>query len=216
MSKIKQTNSLPAGFLSRLTEIVGGGIFQNIEKSFLERPTTFRLNKLKILPGENIKMKLIEQGFKIRQVLWYKDAFILENKSLRELAEASVYKEGKIYVQSLASMAPVLALQPEPGEKVLDLTAAPGSKTSQIAALMERTGELVANDNNQIRWERLQHNMELLGVAGDGQSWKFTLHNEDGWKIAEKYPNYFDKILLDAPCSAEARFVAGDSKTYGY
>jgi len=100
-------------------------------------------------------------------------------------------------------------LDPQAGEKVLDLTAAPGSKTSEIAALMHQDGELIANDNNKIRFFKLKHNMDILGVNA-------KLRMEHGGSLCHEYPEYFDKILLDAPCSAEARFIADDPKTHGY
>lgn len=223
---------LPVKFFERLTEIVGQSLFYQIAKTFIERPTTFRVNSIKALKHEIIKA-LDDGGFKVKNVPWYSDAFILQNKSKRELMELPIYTEGKIYIQSLASMVPPLVLfevtaglpaeasKAKAGEKVLDLTAAPGSKTSQIAALMEKKGELVANDNNKVRFFKLKHNMELLGVVeekgeGHGKDWKFTLRMEDGSKLCSEYKEYFDKILLDAPCSAEARFIEGDPKTYGY
>lgn len=242
--KKQMAHELPPDFLDRLKLIVGSSLFLQIEKTFVERPTTFRVNTLKhlsTLAPEHLNTLLTEvkevlstQGFKVKVVPWYKGAFILQNKSKRELTDLEMYTQGKIYIQSLASMIPPLILDPQPGEKVLDLTAAPGSKTSQIAMMMSRQGELMANDNNKVRFFKLKHNMELLGVLdnnvaqdffdrrslGEGGSpdtdWKFTLRMEDGSRLCGEYQNYFDKILLDAPCSAEARFVAGDPKTYGY
>lgn len=268
MAKKNNFKGLPEEFLSRLAEIAGHSLFGEIQKTFVERPTTFRVNTIKTfqpkadpcLPDrqahraekhKNIKTILEEKGFKLKQVSWYKDAFVLMNKSKRELMETPQYISGEIYLQSLASMVPPLVLEPKAGEKVLDLTAAPGSKTSQIAAMMERTGELVANDMDKVRFFKLQHTMELLGVdchceershsevtkqsmAMDPSpqiasspakaprndsacGWHFTLRMEPGWKLCSEYPEgYFDKILLDAPCSAEARFVRGERRTYGY
>jgi len=247
MSKKKNKKSassvLPEEFLERLTSIVGLSYFEQIKKTFVQRPTTFRVNTLKAKREEILEI-LQQQGFKIQRVQWYKDAFILLNKSKRELTELNIYTEGKIYIQSLASMVPPLILGPQPGDKVLDLTAAPGSKTSEIAALMNRTGELVANDNNKVRFFKLKHNLEMLGVIdailplgkgeaegvdekqksttptppfqGGEKSWKVLLRMEHGCALAREYPHYFDKILLDAPCSAEARFVIGDPKSTGY
>lgn len=113
-------------------------------------------------------------------------------------------------------MVPPLILYPQPGETVLDLTAAPGSKTSQIAALMKCHGELVANDVNKVRFFRLKANMEMLGVTDERADWNFRLRLEDGALLSKEYPAYFDKILLDAVCSGEARFINGEPKTYGY
>lgn len=202
------SRGLPEKFLERLTDIVGPSLYREIEHTFVERPTTFRVNTIKA-KREEIVEYLNSQGFKIRQITWYKDAFVLLNKTKRELCNLDIYENGKIYVQSLASMVPPLVLDPQPGEKILDLTAAPGSKTSEIAALMNQEGELIANDNNKIRFFKLKHNMEVLGVNA-------KLRMEHGGALCHEYPEYFDKILLDAPCSAEARFVEGDPKTHGY
>jgi 16S rRNA (cytosine1407-C5)-methyltransferase len=241
MGKNKKKNQnhdkgLPEDFLTRLTDLFGPSLSLEIKRTFVERPTTFRVNTIKG-KREEVLEGLQGQGFKVKNVPWYRDAFILQNKTKRELTESKLYSEGKIYIQSLASMVPPLVLDPKPGEKVLDLTAAPGSTTSQIAALMQLTGELIANDNNKPRFFKLKHNMEALGVAsavgphpnpplkgeGGGEEelnkdggWKFVLRMEHGVGICREYPEYFDKILLDAPCSAEARFIEGDIKTYGY
>lgn len=203
-------------FMDRLHKMVGPAVFRDIEKTFTERPTTFRINRLKS-NREEVLSVLKQQGFKVQQVPWYKDAYILKNKTKRELTNLEMYEDGKLYIQSLASMAPVVVLDPQPGETILDLTAAPGSKTSQIAVLMQKQGQLVANDKNKIRFFKLKHNMEKLGVVDEEKDdWSFTLRLEPGQKLAKEYESYFDKILLDAPCSAEARFCINKPKTYAY
>lgn len=202
--------------MDRLTEIFGQSFVSQIEKTFVERPTTFRVNTLRARRDEVLEV-LQQEGFKVRRVPWYGDAFILENRKLSELQKLSLYKDGKIYVQSLASMVPPVVLDPKPGEKVLDLTAAPGSKTSQMAALMKHSGELVANDNDEVRFQKLEHNLWLLGVSGGTGDKNFlTTTNLDGWKLIEKYKNYFDKVLLDAPCTAEARFILTEPRSYSF
>ncbi|HBU07140.1 MAG TPA: hypothetical protein DEB09_03580 [Candidatus Magasanikbacteria bacterium] len=222
----KHSHNLPEKFIERLTEMFGVSLCTQIQQTFVERPTTFRVNTIKADKNE-IRQALFDLGFKTDNVVWYKDAFILKNKTLRELQDLDLYKQGKIYVQSLASMVPPLVLNPQSGEKVLDLTAAPGSKTSQIAALMfdpdesalggrKPKGELVANDVDKVRFQKLEHNLELLGVIGDNNNWKLELKNENGVELTKLYPNYFDKILLDAPCTAEARIILDKPTTYGF
>ncbi len=215
MSKSK----LPEKFINRLETIFGKNDSQKILSTFNNRPTTFRVNTLKS-KREEILEKLQQNGFKIKRVPWFSDAFILENKSQSELMKTDLFLLGKIYLQSLASMIPVLFLSPKAGEKVLDLTAAPGSKTSQIAAMMNKTGELVANEIDKIRFEKLVHNMNLLGVVNEDSAekkdWQFQMLNEDGIKMFEKYKNYFTKILLDAPCGAEARINLTDRRSYSF
>ena len=167
--KNKRYTYISENFLERLAEMFGVSLFNQIKDTFIERPTTSRVNTIKADKAE-VRENLFKNGFKFKDVSWYKDASILLNKSKRELMDLDIYKEGKIYIQSLASMVPPLVLNPQPGEKVSDLTAAPGSKTSQIAALMsnqdgstsggQMQGELVANDNNEVRFAKLKHNME--------------------------------------------------------
>ncbi len=211
----KNNSSLPSEFLERLGEMFGASLARDLDRTFVGRPTTFRVNTLKADRAAVLE-DLKNAGFKAQQVLWYKDAFILTNKTKRELMELPLYLDGKIYLQSLASMVPPLVLNPAPGMKVLDMTAAPGSKTSQIAALMQRQGELHANDNNKIRFFKLKHNMDLLGVTDEVAGWDFTLTMQHGAAFGRNFANYFDAILLDAPCSAEARFIVGERETYGY
>ena len=106
-------------------------------------------------------------------------------------------------------MLPPLVLAPQPGDKVCDLTAAPGSKTTQIAAMMNNTGEIVANDRSKIRLGKLVANLKLQGVTNVRTR---LSAGEDLWK---KFPEYFDRVLVDAPCSLEGRFEAGNEKSFG-
>lgn len=259
--KSKQSTSIPEKFLERLTDMFGVSLFNQINSTFVKRPVTFRVNTIKATKPafakatagkQEIKKELLDAGFKLKDVSWYRDAFILQNKWKQDIMDLDIYKDGKIYMQSLASMVPPLVLGPEPGEKVLDLTAAPGSKTSQIAALMDRKGELIANDNNKIRFFKLKHNMELLSViprsqeatrnlseeknfgiqktavypssetlkdpssyTGSTQDF-LKLRQEHGIALCKEYGEYFDKILLDAPCSAETRFLADKPKSFSF
>lgn len=208
--------NLPENLLERIDLIFGKSNAQKVISNFKARQTTFRVNTLKIDKIEVLQI-LQQKGFKVKRVAWFSDAFILENKSQSELMKTDLFIDGKIYLQSLASMVPVIVLDPKVGDKVLDLTSAPGSKTSQIAMMMSKTGELVANEIDKIRFEKLAHNMKLLGVEDSGkEDWKFELVNEDGIKFFEKYKDHFDKVLLDAPCSAEARIDLADRRSYSY
>ena len=105
-------------------------------------------------------------------------------------------------------MIPPIILNPKKGEKVLDLTAAPGSKTTQMAAMMENDGYILANELDKIRCERLKYNVNMQGAG------IVEVINMPGENVGEKYPNAFDKVLLDVPCSGEGRFLVSDEKTY--
>lgn len=200
--------ALPADFLARLPRLIPPEQLDTVLHAFVRRPTTFRVNTLKATRDE-VWSELTAQGFILESVSWYTDAFILRNKSKRELIATSAYTRGAIYVQSLASMLPPLVLAPQPGEKICDLAAAPGSKTTQIAALMNNTGEIIANDRSKVRWRKLVANLKLQGVRNVRTR---LAKGEDLWK---KFPDYFDRVLVDAPCSLEGRFEAGNEKSFG-
>lgn len=205
-----EIKNLPEKFLIRLQKIIPSQKFDNVANTFaMEKPTTFRVNTLKRTVSD-VREKLQNSGFRLEPVSWYPDAFILRDSRLRDLQETDIYKKGEIYVQSLPSMIPPLVLNPQPGENILDLTAAPGSKTTQIACLMKAQGRLLANDNNKVRFYRLKANVELQGAACVELSLRY------GEVFGREYPNEFDRVLLDAPCSAEGRFEAKDPSTFGY
>lgn len=107
-------------------------------------------------------------------------------------------------------MIPVSVLEPQAGEKVLDLAAAPGSKTIQIAGRMHGHGELAAVEIARKRFFRMQ---ALLKRHGADFVHTFL---EDGRRFSRRHADYYDRVLLDAPCSTEGRFVAGDPKTTRY
>ena len=208
MSKSRQ---LPEAFLTKLQRLIPANQWDRVSKSFnTEKPTTFRVNTIKT-NRNSLREKLESAGFKMENVPWYKDAFILRKGLQKDLEKTDSYIKGDLYVQGLSSMIPPLILDPQPGETILDLTAAPGGKTTQMAALMSGQGQIVANDNNPIRVEKLRANTDLQGAtcvnipdAGDGGLfWKH--HFEE-----------FDRVLLDAPCSSEGRFLLDEPSTYGY
>ena len=205
---------LPKGFPEKLEKMYGPELASQIIVTFEVRVPSFRINPLKGERKEILK-ELSKGGFKLEQVPWYKDAYLLLEGTKRELTSSDCYKQSKIYIQSLASMIPPLVLNPLPGDTVLDLTAAPGSKTSQIAALMNKSGILIANDNSRSRFFKLKRNMESY-VDFTVEDPYLTLRLEHGVKLGREYQNYFDKVLLDAPCSAEARFINGETSTFGY
>lgn len=202
-------NQIPEEFFERLKLIAPNPTeFQTIKSTFVERPTTFRINTIKADP-QTTANSLKKQNFKIQKAPWSDIAFQLQNKSKKELMETTEYEQGHIYIQSFASQIPPIVLDPKPGQKVLDLTAAPGSKTSQLAALTNQEADLTAVELNKPRFFKLKHNMDHLGVNAE-------IHLQDGVLFAKQHPEEFDSILLDAPCSAEARFIESQPKTFAY
>ncbi len=167
---------------------------------FLESVKDFRLvsiraNILKTRPSL-LKKCLEEKGFGLKSVKWYSSAFIVERK--KELVGKTLeHMLGYYYVQRLESMIPALILKPKKHELILDLCAAPGSKTTQIAELMRNTGRIIANDISEKRLKALFSNLERQGVVN------VSVTKCDG----RKFPKIvkFRKILVDAPCTAEGR-----------
>jgi 16S rRNA (cytosine1407-C5)-methyltransferase len=205
-----EVKRLPELFLARLRHILPSAKWDAIANTFAEsKPTTFRVNLLKSSSGI-LREKLEHLGFGLERAGWYPDAFILRRGNLRELQKTEVYQKGEIYVQSLSSMLPPIVLNPQPGERVLDLTAAPGSKTTQMAAMMKGLGKIIANDNNKIRFFKLKANVEFQGATN------VELSMKGGELFGRQYPEYFDKLLLDAPCSAEGRFDVHEPASYRY
>jgi 16S rRNA (cytosine1407-C5)-methyltransferase len=201
-------NNLPEKFTQRLQELYDEKEYQHILQAFSHTTLpSFRANTLHVTAKELFGL-LEKQGFELEKVAWYSDAFLLKNKSIRELTETDAYKQGLLYVQNLSSMIPALVLDPKPNETVLDLAAAPGSKTTQMAALMNNTGELTANDLSYKRLYKLKENLNQMGVLN---AKVLNLPGESFWK---NLPEYFDKTLVDVPCSMEGRIRCDDPKTY--
>lgn len=127
------------------------------------------------------------------------------------LKGSDIFYRGDIYVQSVASQLPALFLSPQKDQHILDVTAAPGGKTTQIAALLNNTGSVEAWEKNQIRFDILSHNIELQNA------YNVTAKKGDALKLGMQTKTHsFDGILLDAPCSAEGRMNAENEKSYGF
>lgn len=208
LSVLEVKRKLPQAFVDNLYELFSPLTVDKILSGMAgERYTTLRVNTLKY-DIQSLMRFLKENNIKFERVPWYQEALIIKNVTEKEIQKLDIFEKGYIYLQSLSSMVPPLVLSPKAGEKVLDLTAAPGSKTTQMAAMMQNKGSILANELDKIRCERLQYN-----VIGQGAS-IVTVNNDYGERIGGKYPEVFDKVLLDTPCSGEGRFIAADSRTY--
>src|SRR5699024_3045921 len=142
------------------------------------------------------------------RVEWYKDALVVKNAKEKQIEKLEVYEKGFLYLQSLSSMIPPIILNTKPGEKVLDLTAARGSKTTQMCAMMENKGYILANELDKLRCERLKYNIEKQGAK------IVEVIKQRGEKVGDNHKEEFDKVLLDAPCSGEGRFLGNNVSTY--
>lgn len=199
---------IPNDFIESMNELFSPGTVDNILIGMMNnRLTTLRVNTLKSNIQEVMKY-FKEKNIKFDRVPWYNDALVIKNCKEKDIQKLDIYEKGHIYLQSLSSMVPPIALMPKPGEKVLDLTAAPGSKTTQMAAMMENKGEIIANEIDKIRCERLLHNVNVQGAS------IVEVLNGRGEKLSDTYSECFDRVLLDAPCSGEGRFLVSDVRTY--
>lgn len=211
MKSFRQLNQkLPTEFLNRIQMEHDQVKAEKIMNGMMaDRPVTLRVNTLKT--DVRTAMKALQaDNIKFDRVLWNNEALVLKTTKENDLVNHPLYMEGSIYLQSLSSMIPPLVLDPKPGAKVLDLTAAPGSKSTQMAALMQNRGLILANEINEIRAERLKYNIEKQGVS------IATVRHGDGKRLEENYGEYFDYVLLDAPCSGEGLFQLKDPKTYRF
>ena len=152
--------------------------------------------------GEQIKLKA--QGVQLDPLPFYPQAAWIINSSTVDKLDphSSAY-----YLQDPASLLPVLALQAQPGERVLDLCAAPGGKSLFIADLMNYQGTLWANEISAARFLRLKHNFQRFKVPWEQEQWELKLLNKTPRDIAAEHPHSFDKVLLDVPCSMEAHVL---------
>ena len=172
-----------------------------IEGYSKQRLVTLRINTIKT-NKEEVKKKLEQAGIETDEVSWYQDCLIIKNVREDEIKKLDIYEKGEIYLQSLSSMMPPIILQPNAGENILDMAAAPGGKTTQIAALTKNKAFITACEKNKIRAERLKYNLQKQGVGC------VNVMLEDARKLSDFFS--FDKILLDAPCSGSGTMSVFD------
>jgi len=187
--------NLPNEFLNKMKNIMGEGEFKEFVLSFnMQRQHGLRINTLKIDVEHFLKIS----PFKLEKIPWSEDGFYYNEDD--NPTKHPYYFAGLYYIQEPSAMLPAELLNAKPGEFVLDLCAAPGGKTTKIAAGMEGEGLLVANDINCDRIKALIKNVELYGLKNT------VVSNETPEKLVCIFPEYFDKILIDAPCSGEGMF----------
>ena len=195
---------LPSVFLSRLSQIISAQDLESVLTSFeTAQVTAFRLNTHKApnLPAFN---------FPVHSVDWQPNVFYVTEEHRTALLASSAFQNQQIYVQNLSSMLPPLLLNPQKTDQVLDLCAAPGSKTLQLSCLMENEGHIAAVEVVRNRFFKLQANLKAQGATN------VRTFLKDGAWVWKNRPNHFDKVLVDAPCSTEARFRTNEPESYAY
>lgn len=226
---------LPKKYLQRIESFLSKSDLEQTMKGYSEdRVCSFRVNTLKSTENE-VESFLYTKNIPFSKVPYLPFAYIIDKKDEFALKGSPLFYEGKIYMQGLTSQLPAILLGIRNGMKVLDVTAAPGSKTTQIAALMKNTGKIIACEKHQIRHDKLVHNIKLQGATNvetykmDALKLMSELGNENkppespfSGRQSNNTPlrrgdgGLFDAILLDAPCSAEGRFKLSDERSYGF
>ncbi|CAD6191455.1 unnamed protein product [Caenorhabditis auriculariae] len=172
----------------------GAELLQFLEANDNPRPVTIRANSLKV-KRRDLAKNLINRGMNVDPAAeWTKVGLVVYDSQV-PVGATPEYLAGHYMIQGLNSLLPVMALAPQPGDRVLDMCAAPGGKTSHIAALMKNSGVLYANDFNFERCRAVIGNLHRLGVVNA------VVCNLNGEEFCKIRPNGFDRILLDAPCS---------------
>ncbi len=192
-------------FLSRMASILQKPKGE-IKHLFYQRArTTIRLNNLR---GDNKKTYRVltrGKGWDLQEIKNVEDTYFVNNRDKSGIAETQEYEDGEFYIQDLASILSIHILDPQEGEDVLDLAAAPGSKTTLISSLTNNNANITANDIDPKRISRLNNVLHQFG------SQNVKVSNREGALLGRISPNHFDKVLLDAPCSGEGRIYFGGS-----
>lgn len=167
--------------------------------AFLRSYEDNKYQALRVNPWKAQSNEIQEKsGFHLKQVPWEPNGFYYESED--QPGKHSWHEAGVYYIQEPSAMAPAAYLEAKPGERILDLCAAPGGKTTQIASYMKGQGILVCNEIHPARAKILSENVERMGIPNA------MVTNESPQKLAEIFDEYFDRILVDAPCSGEGMF----------
>ncbi len=186
---------LPVRFTEKMKKLLGAEYEDYIKCYDESRLYGLRVNTKKISVDEFVKIC----PFEIRPIPWIENGFYYDGDKV-QAAKHPYYFAGLYYLQEPSAITPASRLPIEPGDKVLDVCAAPGGKATELGAKLQGEGVLVANDISNSRAKGLLKNIEVFGIGN-----VLVLSEEPG-KLMEYFPEYFDKILIDAPCSGEGMF----------
>lgn len=189
----------PEAFLERMKKMLGAEYVEFVTALEQDRYQALRLNGLKLgADGRSAAENLSETLSYLSKVPWTEEGYYYQSD--QQPGKHPYHEAGLYYIQEPSAMAPVELLNVQPGERILDLCAAPGGKSTQIAAKLQGKGVLLCNEIHPIRAKILSGNIERMGICNA------IVTNESPKRLAELFPEYFDKILVDAPCSGEGMF----------
>lgn len=191
---------LPEQFENRMRTMLGEEEYAAFLASY-DGPlhTGLRLNPLK-LPENTGKAAEHLAAFHLRPVPWAQPYGFCFGTETARPGKSPLHEAGLFYIQEPSAMAAAALSRTEPGEKILDLCAAPGGKSTQLAGMLEGKGLLVSNEINPGRAKILSQNIERMGVRNA------VVTCEDSGKLAEWFGAFFDRVIVDAPCSGEGMF----------
>lgn len=193
----------PQGFCTRMSVLLGPTEYDAFAASWERpRPTSLRLNPLKPSPPA------IHSHFQLTPVPWTPDGYYC-SQAIRP-GQSPLHDAGAYYLQEASAMAPAVLLDVHPGMRVLDLCAAPGGKSAQLAAALNGHGLLLSNEIDPKRAAILSRNMERMAVSNA------LILNEHPAALAARFPSSFDRILVDAPCSGEGMFRKEEAAVTGW
>ena len=196
------TLQIPDYLRQSLIRDYGDAPAEEIAMGFVaRRPVTLRLNPLRGDTAET-EAALRAAGLNPRPVSWYADARILPGAEEKDVQALPLYAEGRVYLQSLSAMLPPLMMPLKPGMSVLDMCAAPGGKSTQMAALAGGQIDLTCCERDAARAERLRHNLQVQGVR------RAVVMNTDARQLDPMFR--FDAVLLDAPCTGSGTILLGE------
>ena len=202
---------LPSDFVALLDAVIPAGERAMVDASYTEtHHVSFRLNPLKAPPADTWDTLRQHPLLTPIPVDGVDGVFTVPPDQRDALTHHPASSDGRLYIQSLSSMAAVWALDAQPGEEILDLAAAPGGKTSYIAARMQGQGRLAAVEPVKARFHRLKANLQRLGAG------HVHTYLKDGALVGRLTPQRFDRVLLDAPCSSEAQFTRLDAESWAH
>jgi len=191
--------NLPTIYLHEMKKLLKDEFDSFLDSYDKEKLSGLRINGLKITKSEFEKLiNFNAPKLNIKNIPWCDFGYYYDNQS--RPAKLPYYNAGLFYIQEPSAMAPVEYLDIKEGMKVLDLCSAPGGKSTQIATKLGNTGLLVSNDISNHRIKAVLRNIEMMGIKNA------LIVNDSPEKIALKFNSYFDRILLDVPCSGEGMF----------